>query len=87
MCYFVVGSIIAFILSVFIILMDYKARKTNSKVSDDPFAAIATGIGLLGVVILWPLVIIASSLVIYEIVDDLIRHYKFKKFINNIRNK
>lgn len=84
MWYFVVGSIIAFILSVFIILMDYKARKTNYKVPDNSFAAIATGIGLLGVIILWPLVIIASSLVIYEIVSDLIERYKFKKFMKNL---
>lgn len=87
MWYFVVGSIIAFVLSIFMVLMDYKARKINSKVPDNSFAAIAAGIGLLGVIILWPLVIIASLLVIYEIVDDLIRRYKFKKFINSVRNK
>ena len=84
MWYFVVGGIITIVLSIFIMVMDYKARKTNSKVSEDPFAAIIVGIGLLGVIILWPLAIIASLPLVYEIVSDLVWRYKFKKFMKNL---
>lgn len=80
MWYIIVGCVITLIITILLVVADFKARKTNPDTPDMP-AILA--IGLVGCIVAWPLIFLAALPLLYEIVEDLIDDYKFRKKYGN----